>query len=478
MPRVCLHKCRWLRLSMHHHAMEKYILSRFVLLLKDEEGRPLAFNTRYRSLLQMPADIYEQLDNEEAATRSLDDFHFAEPVREAFLKNKLFVPSDEDKAFVNAQVCRSLSASFGSDWLSVTLAPTLDCNFACPYCFEKHKRKLSMSGEDVDNFLQFVDRYPKKKLALCWYGGEPLLAFDAMQRIAAGLRRLKDVEWGEHSIVTNGYLIDDAVIAFFKEYRLKSIQITLDGCREHHDRKRFDKRTHAGSFDHIVGNVSRLLSELPETALSVRVNVDRTNVGDFFNVVQLLKEKFPGHAGRLHVYPGLIRIEDKERRCWGCESLTQADVVRFYEELERQRPGSIDWLPGHKGKGCTATNIHGYVIAPNGDIYKCWNDLGDPARVCGNIAEPAFSNPTLVQRYLTDGNGLTTEACRQCALLPVCDTGCAWERVQNAYAGYRFDPCTLCRKADLLKKALSHYIRRQLAQPAQHSSTPQTSDAS
>lgn len=55
-----------------------------------------------------------------------------------------------------------------------------------------------------------------------------------------------------HSIVTNGYLINDDTISFFKDSELNHIQITLDGCRENHNRTRFLKHDKSGTYDIIL----------------------------------------------------------------------------------------------------------------------------------------------------------------------------------------------------------------------------------
>ena len=29
------------------------------------------------------------------------------------------------------------------------------------------------------------------------------------------------------------------------------------------------------------------------------------------------------------------------------------------------------------GKGCSATHLNSFLIGPLGELYKCWNELGD-----------------------------------------------------------------------------------------------------
>lgn len=80
-----------------------------------------------------------------------------------------------------------------------------------------------------------------------------------------------------HSIVTNGYLINDNVIDFFRRANLKHIQITLDGCEENHNKTRFLKADHSDTYNKIVSNILKTAKELPSISINVRVNINKKN---------------------------------------------------------------------------------------------------------------------------------------------------------------------------------------------------------
>lgn len=47
---------------------------------------------------------------------------------------------------------------FSDRSLGLTIAPTLDCNFCCPYCYEKGQHKTTMTSEVEDQLVSFVKK--------------------------------------------------------------------------------------------------------------------------------------------------------------------------------------------------------------------------------------------------------------------------------------------------------------------------------
>ena len=91
-------------------------------------------------------------------------------------KNGFIVPSDIDEIsklqyFYDSQF-------YDQSNLTITLLPTLRCNFACPYCFENEHTK-EMSLIDIDLFFKAVNSIlsPIKNLHIALFGGEPLLSW-------------------------------------------------------------------------------------------------------------------------------------------------------------------------------------------------------------------------------------------------------------------------------------------------------------
>lgn len=76
--------------------------------------------------------------------------------------------------------CRNRQASL---IVNVTIAPTLECNLRCTYCYQRDwPRTGRMSREVMRLTTELIrDRLPVGgKIKINWFGGEPLLALDTM----------------------------------------------------------------------------------------------------------------------------------------------------------------------------------------------------------------------------------------------------------------------------------------------------------
>ena len=117
-----------------------------------------------------------------------------------------------------------------------------DCNMVCGYCFAGKgnfglEKKL-MSEETGLAAVEFLLRNSggRRNLEVDFFGGEPLLNFDAVKNIVLKTRGLeKDYNKNvRFTLTTNGTLLDDAKIDFINEH-ISNIVLSLDGTPETND---------------------------------------------------------------------------------------------------------------------------------------------------------------------------------------------------------------------------------------------------
>ena len=118
------------------------------------------------------------------------------------------------------------------------------CNLDCDYCFFLSKEMLypdsrfRMSDEQLDGYLrQLIDAHSQvPEVTIAWQGGEPtLMGLDFFRRsVEIAHKYLKPGQRAQHTIQTNGTLIDGEWAQFFKENDYL-VGISIDGPREIHD---------------------------------------------------------------------------------------------------------------------------------------------------------------------------------------------------------------------------------------------------
>lgn len=326
---------------------------------------------------------------------------------------------------------------FTPEVLGLTIAPTIDCNFACPYCYED-KRPGRITPEVEQQIVEYVERYlpGRKILNVIWYGGEPLMCKEAVYRLSEHFVRLAGVNRCEYKarMVTNGYLLTPEVTDnFAKIGHWRNIQLTLDGSAAWHDVKRPLKSGKA-TFQRIYQNLSYAATRLP---ISLRMNVDLLNPEGCH---QLLDEMAAdGLAQDVFVYFAPIHGFGK-----GCRDIAEkADVKLASTEtfgpiqtaltdratrlgFATAMPSETSYLPQ-----CQATSTHSVVIEPDGSLHRCWVEVGEDSKRVGHISHAVDLSSTLSSRWL-QFHPVRSEPCRSCEVLPLCFGGCAQRHLDGA----------------------------------------------
>jgi uncharacterized protein len=126
------------------------------------------------------------------------------------------------------------------------------CNLACAYCFYLSKEELypgskfRMTYSTLELYIrQLLECQQGPSVSIAWQGGEPtLMGLDFFRRsVELAERHRRPGQAVEHTIQTNGTLIDEEWCAFFRENRFL-VGLSMDGPPDIHDRYRLDKGDH------------------------------------------------------------------------------------------------------------------------------------------------------------------------------------------------------------------------------------------
>ena len=415
------------------------VWSRYNTLWHSPQSGFFLYNALSNTLVELDEEHYKSLDvlrNKgcDAATTIDSDFF-------SLLHDKMMLTErDIETQKLLALHHHRQTICFDSSRLGLTICPTLQCNFRCPYCFEQvWKQYGPMSAETQKRLLTFIMNYKNiRHLAITWYGGEPLLAFDVIVQLTEKIKRLPLAFEGS-CMVTNGYLLNSEKIEQLNELKINSIKITLDGPEEVHDSRRLLAKG-SPTFQVILGNIDTLMNSSYRGICTVRVNIDKHNHEQFFELREALLHRFSGK--KLTVYAGRIATSMDHSYDHGCnlnlQEWSEFTLARGHNNTMLQT-GEL-YPASNPNNICVATSQHDFVVGPEGELYKCWEDAGKPEMVTGNIHEKnPLTNPELQELYSTGGDPYIDPVCLECKVLPLCGGGCPSKRMRAKQFGAKVE---------------------------------------
>jgi len=354
-------------------------------------------------------------------------------------------------------------ARYGSNYLTLTIAPTLDCNMCCSYCYEDRDR-LVMSKETQKQLVDFVavhiDANPSiEHISVVWYGGEPLMQKDTIYSLTEEFINLcgeKNLQYSS-SIITNGILLDaETAKKLSEDCKVKHVQITIDGMKELHNRRRM-LPCGGDSFDIITNNIDATKDYF---SITVRVNVDKENIGDIDNLSRYFLEEKAWSSNPVFYLAPVYNFERscliESSNCLQGEEFAEIDIkcVRALYANNRDIIASR-FFPRRRPFFCNGEVALNYVIGPDGSIYNCYAHMGKKNQRTGRVDKPFLVTSEYGKWLLGDIH----IKCEQCKFLPMCMGGCMLFRVTDDGTPECFR--TVYVYKDILKLAYEDYIIRQ-----------------
>lgn len=429
--------------------------SKYNRLFQNSQYGYFLYNTLSNSFFELDQSHFEvlsELKKEGFVSENAIDFNFYSILRE----KKVFVAENENENILKTKQQNRDKFTYDKSNLVLTICPTLGCNFRCSYCFENDQLNGKKMKDDVINqIIEFIKTFKEAtSLSVCWFGGEPTLVFDVVIKLTDKIKSLP-IDFKDASIITNGYLLTADKIEKLNDLNIKNVQITIDGLKEAHDARRFLAGGRP-TYDKIISNIENLMNSEYEGSCSIRVNIDKSNVGEYLKLREVLLNKFKDK--KVTVYAGRVEILDN-KSCSSC-SLNFHEWTDFSIELYRNNsyaPGEHIFPDGNIENLCSANTDNSFVIGHSGELYKCWEDVGKEKMVVGNIFESKpITNPELIYRYNEGTNPYLDKECLNCSFLPICGGGCANRRLRDKFMNEGgMEYCSLYK--DNLEKYLMEY---------------------
>lgn len=387
-------------------------------------GEKLAFNSLSGGLAVLDSEGWARY----TALAKGEPLDPKNPVDQGLVEGRFVVPENFDElAYLKTLHLRQ---RYTTEAWSLTICPTIDCNFGCDYCFQRHRVSRMTEAVQAKLLEVFAQKAPRlSKFFVTWFGGEPTLAWDVVQKLSQGFMEIAERNRVEYSasLITNGYLLDEGKVADMVRYRIHLVQITLDGDAPYHDQRRH-LLTGEGSFERILANLRLFLGK--PVFVHIRVNVDVRNREGVPALLKRLAEEGLAHQENLRVYFAPVTSTAPPSHGVKGFCFTRKDFARIepeYFTLAESLGLATLPYPSLQLGGCVAAHPEGFVVEPDGTLQKCWDTVGQPEFAVGNILEydplQLAENP-VYQRWMSWDPFSEELACSRCTWLPACMGGC------------------------------------------------------
>lgn len=392
------------------------------IIFKDDEGCKIIYNTKsltFKKLSEAEAVRYESgcllNENSEIVTELKGD---------GFL-----CPDDFDE--VEDIKLNVLKECENADTLSLGIAPTMDCQFACRYCFEKRRHGImdEKVQELVVNFVKkSFEKYHHKSLRVHWYGGEPLLGINVIESLSHSFMEITKEYNAKYNafIVTNGYLLNQKTAKSLEECGVEYAVVTVDGIGDIHDKSRV-LHNGKGTFTVIEKNLNELDADMD---IYVKMNIHKGNAmyHDEMKafVEKLNKGKTRFYFSRSFVNCGNPMIDGGDY----FDTFTQAE----YEEYLNSHPDTGSLKRENPKAACNINREFYFAIDELGNIYKCGDCIGKEEAVITSL----FSYGPDKDEYIDSAEldfarknkfPEDDEECLSCVMFPQCLGSCPKARV-------------------------------------------------
>jgi uncharacterized protein len=312
--------------------------------------------------------------------------------------------------------------------MHVTLHLTSGCNMSCSYCYAAPGVSADMPEATLDAAIDLAAALSPGNVGLVFFGGEPLLRRDLVER---GVAHCREIESGRpifhFKITTNGLLIDEDFLDFAARERVH-VALSLDGLPQAHDRHRLT-RDGQGTSSRIEGKAALLLERQPSAPVLLTVTphtVDKyaASVEHLFDLGFRYVVASLDYSGSW-TDAGLAVLEVQYRQIANLyERMTLAGRKLYFSPFEKKLASHIH------GTEAICRRCHFGVrqisVAPDGSIFPCVQFAGgrrpNGTYRIGHVAEGL---DRARQMALYEASRQVDEPCRGCAIEGRCEHLCS-----------------------------------------------------
>ena len=412
----------------------------------EKPGRILLIATRRCSVLELSETLWDKIAN---------NGDLSETEISTLTRLGVLVPDRDAEREEMRHTFDTINSA--SRHIEITVTLTLECNLACPYCYEDPFRgHFVMSTDTADLLVQRLTEQMAEGLDVSveFYGGEALLQLKLLKDIAARLAEgaaSHSVKFS-FTLFSNGVLLTPAVVQQLLPLGLTAIRLTIDGPPDIHNAQR-PFVSGAGSFAKITSNLLAVHKLVP---VDLGGNYTRDNYRRFAELLDILITEGiePAKMKEVSFTPVMPKADgsvagDRGSACactaepWSIEAnlFLRGEVIRRGFPVAKIRPGA-----------CMIEFKNDMVVGYDGGLYKCPVFMGQEEMRVGTLADGVGD-----YRESHNLDLWKNDECLECAYLPLCFGGCRFFRKLKTGAIDGVD----CRRA-MLDASLETIVRQDL----------------
>lgn len=384
---------------------------------------------------------------------------------ELFEKGYWVEPAEEKKLFREKYL--KFLDDRENDEVQIFFVTNYSCNFNCSYCYQAgyEDNPQQLTKEIVNSFFDHITtRFANRRKYITVFGGEPFLNAPSHKELITYIIQKAKTLNIEIAAVTNAYHLID-YIEILKAGKIREIQVTLDGLKEVHDKRR-PLKGGGSTFDRIVEGVDQLLAA--NIPVNLRMVVDRDNIENLPGLAQFAIDKgwtsnqlFKTQLGRNYE---LHECQANQNRLYSRLDLYK-DLYRLIQYhpyiQEFHKPAfSISKFLFENGEmpeplfdACTGTKTE-WAFDFTGNVYACTATVGKKGESLGTFyPENKIYNEAIEEWEERDV--LSIPKCRDCNLALICGGGCA-SMAKNYNGELNSHDCRPV--TELLELGLSHFL--------------------
>lgn len=399
-------------------------LSRYARFTPDG-GEFLLTSLISRTVIRLPSPLRRLLPQPGEQIHKADQIPF--DLLRQLVESLIIIPSGTDEQDLVRRLHKRARAN--ADTLNLTIAPTLDCNMTCHYCFQKRSAQtLGHSGQQrvLEYTADNIDKF--RALHVQWFGGEPLLALKEIIDTTTRLRAISSRAGRPFSadVTTNGALLDEQNVTKLAEIGVTSAQITFEGAKKYHEKIRRPSDGQSGSYEKLLKN---LKSATRRMNITVRIHVTMTAAESIELLLEELATSGLGPGVKKIYFAPLFSYSQNGRQFKESDSLfltsqryaaIEAKLLARCSELGLPTPDPLS----ASYEVCVALREGALMFGPKGEMHRCYLEIGDDT----------LSSPTEEQRHQKwdDYDFTRSTDCMRCSFMPICLGGCPKQEMEGA----------------------------------------------